>query len=865
MPSPFASTRFRGTWRPYQARVLGELSAHLADGRVHLVAPPGSGKTLLGLETVVRLGRPALVLAPTLALRDQWLQRFADFDGDASRSRRLEAPAALTVSTYQALHTAARADYAALLAALRAGEIGTLVVDEAHHLRQAWWRTLRALRSDLGGPTTVALTATPPYDVPAAEWDRYEAFCGPPDADISIPELVQAGHLCPHLDLVRYVLPAPDEQARLDAFRDDTRSVIAGVLRGGPWTDALQQHAWIRDPEAHLDAIVDDGPEWFVAALAVLREATDLALDAHAAALGLRADEIPALRTSLLDRFLTGALADHAGAFERAFGSDAPIQELRRQLDRLGALDGSQVRLQHPPSVRSALAASASKLDGAVACVETEARGRGEALRAVVLADRIREAAWDPERGEAVLRQLGVVPLFERLRARGLDPPLGVLTGRVVVLPEGAVGALRAACADAGLGEPTVEALAVAPGFVRVSAAGEASLAQPVTALFEAGVVRVLVGTVALLGEGWDAPSANVLVSASAAATFVRTGQLRGRVFRTDGRQPGKVSSVWHLASVDLSEADGGPDVRRLRRRFQAFAVPRPGDAPGERPRLETGLPLPPASAQALREHNAAADRRAVDLDATRALWREAVGERADGQALRPATRIGTRALPVGVRVARVGWHRPSLPVASLVASGVASGVSGLALGVASVAGASLGVAGLALVAWGAAAAARAAILRARRADTLGPDGLAADAAAGAVLDALRQLAIVVDGEATVRTTRASGGLEIRLDGRVADDAEVFARALGDLFGTVRSPRYLLRVPGGACVPVPDVLGTHKAKAEAFAAAWRTHVGPGTLVFTRTPSGARALTAARARAVGDARDVERIRRWDASR
>ena len=865
MSSPFASTRFRGTWRPYQARVLGELASHLADGRVHLVAPPGSGKTLLGLETVVRLGRPALVLAPTLALRDQWLQRFADlFESDVARSPDLKAPATLTVTTYHALHTAARADYDALLAALRAGEIGTLVVDEAHHLRQAWWRTLRALRSDLGDPTTVALTATPPYDVPAAEWDRYESFCGPPDADIPIPELVKAGHLCPHLDLVRYVLPAPDEQARLDAFRDETRALIADVLRDGDWLDALQQHAWIRQPEAHLDAIADEGPEWFVAALAVLREAADLDLTPHAAAIGLATDEVPALRTSLLDLFLTGALGDHADAFEAAFGTDAPIRDLRRQLDRLGALDGSRVRLQHPASVRSALAASASKLDGAVACIEAEARGRSETLRAVVLADRIRDAAWDPERGSTVLRQLGVVPLFERLRASGLDQPIGVLTGRVVVVPASAVDALRDACADAGIDELAVEALRVTPEFVRVSG-GEASFVGPMTALFEAGVVRVLVGTVALLGEGWDAPSANVLVSASAAATFVRTGQLRGRVFRTDPRQPDKVSSVWHLASVDLSEADGGPNVERLRRRFRAFAVPRPGDTPGAPPVLETGLPEPPTTAPSIREHNAEADRRAGDLDATRALWREAMGERASGQALRPATRIRSRALPVGVRVPRVRWHRPSLPVASLVASGVASGASGVAIGLATVAGASLGLAGLALVVWGGAAAVRASTQRARRADTLGPDGLAADAAAHAVLDALRQLAIVVDAEATVETTRARTGLEIRLDSRLADDAEGFASSLRDLFGPVRSPRYLLRLAEGVYVAVPDALGTHKAKAEAFAAAWRGRLGPAALVFTRTPPGRRELATARARAMGDARAVERIRRWEVTR
>lgn len=148
--SPFSAVRFRGTWRPYQARVLAALDAHLTDDRVHLVAPPGSGKTLLGLETVIRMERPALVLAPTLALRDQWLDRFGTlFDGDLRTSADPEAPGDLTVATYQGLHVAARDRLDGLLARLTEAGVGTLVVDEAHHLRNAWWRSLRAVREGL--------------------------------------------------------------------------------------------------------------------------------------------------------------------------------------------------------------------------------------------------------------------------------------------------------------------------------------------------------------------------------------------------------------------------------------------------------------------------------------------------------------------------------------------------------------------------------------------------------------------------------------------------------------------------------------------------------------------------------------------
>ncbi len=38
-----------------------------------------SGKTILGLEVFRRLGRPAVILSPTITIRDGWLARLGDF------------------------------------------------------------------------------------------------------------------------------------------------------------------------------------------------------------------------------------------------------------------------------------------------------------------------------------------------------------------------------------------------------------------------------------------------------------------------------------------------------------------------------------------------------------------------------------------------------------------------------------------------------------------------------------------------------------------------------------------------------------------------------------------------------------------
>ncbi|MHC4628036.1 MAG: DEAD/DEAH box helicase family protein, partial [Planctomycetota bacterium] len=104
--------KFQKTWRPYQARVLSELKEHLDDGHLHIIAAPGSGKTVLGLEVARRLNRATLIFAPTRAIRDQWVERlitlFLDHDPTAAEwiSRDVRVPKFLTVSTYQGLHSA---------------------------------------------------------------------------------------------------------------------------------------------------------------------------------------------------------------------------------------------------------------------------------------------------------------------------------------------------------------------------------------------------------------------------------------------------------------------------------------------------------------------------------------------------------------------------------------------------------------------------------------------------------------------------------------------------------------------------------------------------------------------------------------
>lgn len=71
---------FRSEWRLYQRAILSTFDARdPAESMFHVVAPPGSGKTVVGIELARRIGRPAVAFAPTTTIQQQWKDRFSLF------------------------------------------------------------------------------------------------------------------------------------------------------------------------------------------------------------------------------------------------------------------------------------------------------------------------------------------------------------------------------------------------------------------------------------------------------------------------------------------------------------------------------------------------------------------------------------------------------------------------------------------------------------------------------------------------------------------------------------------------------------------------------------------------------------------
>jgi len=608
-----ADITFKFDWRVYQRRALKALEEHLGDNHLHIVAPPGSGKTVLGLEVAIRLDKPTLILAPTLAIRDQWIhlfcEQFLQIDHTPEWvSRDIRRPAFLTVSTYQGLHaayinTAIEQEQPEeeeeelndiekphtgpdLIQRLKSQAIGTIVVDEAHHLKNAWWKSLTAVKQALD-PTIVGLTATPPYDVSYAEWRRYIELNGPVDAEISVPELVAENNLCPHQDYVILSGPNPSEYKRIVDIRTRVQKVYDNLLNDNTIIDSIVAHPALAAPTDHLEWIYTH-LECYSASLIFLN-AVDVEIDKkHLEVIGDKKLVLPEFDLDWAEVLLRFYLFDDD--FNHFQQNSEYRKEVFNRLNYAGLLNGKQVQLRHIQRIRKLLTNSLGKLESIERIIRFEQSILKEKLRLVVLTDYIRkEFLVNSSENNLELNKLGVMPIFERIRRAGnIGRKISILTGSIVIVPASSADMLEQLSIQSHLTGITTTPLSYDRDFILVKAPSEEkhAIVKVVTAMFEQGGIEVLIGTKALLGEGWDAPCINSLILASVVGSYVSSNQMRGRAIRVQAGNQEKTSAIWHLASVDLSTYDGGDEIQLLKRRFKSFVgVSMDGDT-----RIENGF-----------------------------------------------------------------------------------------------------------------------------------------------------------------------------------------------------------------------------------------------------------------------------------
>lgn len=120
-----------------------------------IVAPPGAGKTVIGLKIVADKQQPALILVHRKQLLDQWIERIEGFLGIPKKDigiigqGKAKIGNKITVATIQSLPKYIETIY---------DKFGTILVDECHHVpAESYRNTINAIQSKY----CYGLTATP--------------------------------------------------------------------------------------------------------------------------------------------------------------------------------------------------------------------------------------------------------------------------------------------------------------------------------------------------------------------------------------------------------------------------------------------------------------------------------------------------------------------------------------------------------------------------------------------------------------------------------------------------------------------------------------------------------------------------------
>ena len=577
---------FNGNWRSYQKRILDNLNFHLRDEKLHIVAAPGAGKTTLGIEVISRLNQATLILCPTNTIKNQWKERicssFLEEKDYGLVSTNIREPKYITVITYQALLAAfcgnndeendhkysedeenteeidedsitsskrfkeEKADE--IIKTLQQANVSLLCFDEAHHLRKEWWKALMYLNENLQPRQTLALTATPPYDANYGEWKRYQELCGDIDEVISIPELVKNGDLCPHQDFIYFSYLKKNERELLNKYNKNVKEFIEIIKKDEDLLKFLSNMKFFDGGESDIEQIFEN-PDFYVSIASLLHTCGYKIPKTFLNLFNASQNEIPKFDIQMASTFLDGLFNPKDEDFK-------PIEEKKtayfNKAKQMGLVVNKKIALNENIKVRRQIAGSLGKLDSIVDIVRLENEQLQDKLRMVILTDLIK--ADDIE-----CSSMGVVPIWRKLKDTFKNSiSLGVLCGTLILLPKDKKDELQKLLDKNNIPQDSItfDKFKDEEEYIKITPKENIKnhIVQLITDMFNNGDLTILVGTQALLGEGWDAPSINSLILSSTVSSYMLSNQMRGRAIRIDKNNPDKVSNIWHLATIDFPQ-----------------------------------------------------------------------------------------------------------------------------------------------------------------------------------------------------------------------------------------------------------------------------------------------------------------------
>ena len=882
---------FKGQWRQYQQRVLDKSESFMDDGKIHLVAAPGSGKTTLGIEFIRRFGNPTLILVPTVTIRQQWVDRIKQaFLSNANQaeqliSQDLKRPKMITVATYQALHSAMNqvvgdgliedTDDTAqqehfnfqdfdIRKTFEDKDLGTLCLDECHHLRNEWWKSLEIFRKSFPKIKMISLTATPPYEGEPALWERYISMCGEIDEEITVPELVKEGTLCPHQDYVYFAFPTKEERTQLDQFEKQKLNFLTKLSTDINFSNTIQSSPALSNQISDDDLLAN--PK-YLSAILIFLWSKELPFPQRFQEL-LATKTLPTFTLEWFETLLNGIIFQVPNWF--GFTEEA-FNQLKSDLKANGLIERNQVKLIRNKKQDVLLNQSLGKLNAVRDIFKAEYQSLGNNLRQLVLTDFIRKD-FQVHLGDknAQFTQLGVLSYFESIRREMIEQtwtvPVAVLTGSLVIIPTSAKEHLERLIPNSRLSYDVIGQLSQ-EDYLKVSISGSYhDLVTALTQLFQDGYIKVIIGTKSLLGEGWDAPCVNSLILASFVGSFMLSNQMRGRAIRVWPDNPNKTSNIWHLVSINLSPRRWfefqddeekydetlelrlyglSPDLDLLDRRMTQFL-----GLHYQEPTIESGIDRLDLnqltfSQKGLEKLNQNAITLSQKRQELKDRWQEALPLNEEMEVANEVE-VDKQFLPLAYLN---DWKKALLLFQALVVSFNIYDASKYVIG-GSLSNFNLTILLLAVIAlaivWG-----RYAIYKSpyKRLEVFG------EAIHQALLDA-GQIETKESAPRVVRDSKQALYNAIYLKGASMKEKEIFAQAITEFFAPIENQRYILKasrkvVDQTEYFAVPSMFERRKDDATAFLERIQKSVGKYDLIYTRSAQGRPILLEARIKALGN--------------
>ncbi|MFT4188497.1 MAG: DEAD/DEAH box helicase family protein [Aeromicrobium sp.] len=847
--SPFVLRRF-------QTEALRAVRAGLDGGgsRFWVSLPPGAGKTVLGLELIAELRLPAVVFSPNTAIQGQWVSTWSAYGRGAAGTNR-DLSTEVTALTYQslasfdadaegeALTDRLHENGRALVRALR--DVGPMVVvlDECHHLLEVWGALLAEVLAELDEAVVLGLTATPPTVMSARQVEQVGELFGELAYVASIPAAVREGDLAPFAEFAWLTTPSPDEEAWLTGsarrFVDLTTELVDPTYGSTPillWFDA--RFTELPGPWASFER---SEPDLARAALRLVHAGLLALPDGARLREEHRTDLTAADWAVLIDDWVRRCLTRSGDPRD-----DRVIADLRAALPGIGyQVSRRGVSTIHSP-VDRVLSRSASKMSATAEILLAERAVLGTRMRAVVVCDFERASATS----SGVLRDApasfgSAVQVTATLCEVGVRAVL--VTGRTVATTPDLAASLIASVPDREL---TVEPVDGADGLVAVTGSWSSRVwVRAVTDFLESGGCEALVGTRALLGEGWDARGVTTLVDLSAATTPAAVIQTRGRALRRDPSWPDKVAITWSVVCVAPEHPGGHADWRRFVRKHEGyFGVDDDGQTISGVAHVDARLsPVAPPPVEDFALLNTDMSARLARRPEIAARWR--VGEPYEDRVVR-TIRLWSERGERPVVASGASFAPTDVPWARMTPEGAVWAATGRRV--------------------------RRRPWRGAREAARDPGGLVAHA--WVVADALAMLGVGGGASAVEAHIDARGVYRITWQGVDEAESAEFAEAVEELLAPIGSPRRVVarwvapaptwtegwrvlfgrhRPVARVWYPVPQTFARNKRRRQAFAEAWARWMGPADLVDTTTPEGEAALAASRGSAPVDVHTVIR--------